>query len=140
VGLQKTKAFENVLGKSGIDEVIRRFSPFARSRVPLLMPFLIVEAKADNSSDGFDNILMQTAFPIWALLRMQENLRDLTTGYSSQTSPLVWFIANRGDCWRLYGCCVTKGAKYVSADQFDIDKTVQIKSLSRRLFSFGTVV
>jgi len=112
-GLRKTKAFETALNV--LDESVAEYSPFKACDDPLILPFLILEAKQEKSSDSFEDIQNQTAFPIWALLRLQENLRFHTAEQSSSVSPLVWFLANRGDYWRLYGCCTTNNPskKYV---------------------------
>ena len=80
-----------------------RSSPFKEGGTePLLFPFLVLEAKAEKSSNGFVDIQTQTMFPIRALLKLQE---DHTT--ENDLGPLVWFFANRGDSWRVYGCYVT---------------------------------
>jgi len=72
-GLQKTKAFETAL--SLLDESFAEYSPFKACDDHLLLPFLILEAKQEKSSDSFEDIQTQTAFPIWTLLKLQENLR-----------------------------------------------------------------
>lgn len=91
-------------------------SPFKDSVDPLLFPFLILEAKSETSSNGFDDIQVQTAFPIWSLLKLQEGLHAKVRNIGPETGPLVWFLANRGDAWRVYGCCATEEPRgYVSA-------------------------
>lgn len=84
-----------------------KFSPFKEGIEPLLFPFLILEAKSEGSAQGFDAIQTQTAFPIWALLRLQEDLHSRATDAELGTSPLVWFFANRGDAWRVFGCYIS---------------------------------
>ncbi|KAL2794338.1 hypothetical protein BJX66DRAFT_201489 [Aspergillus keveii] len=64
-------------------------------------PFLVVEAKSEKGTVGFDSIERQTAFPIRAMLDIQKHLETASSG---QMRPLVWFLANRGDEWRVYGC------------------------------------
>lgn len=123
-GLQLTRNFENALsqpmanppeGKEGysIGECIRT-SPFKEGIEPLIFPFLILEAKAEKSSNGFMDIQTQTMFPIQALLKLQEDLQHDPT--EANVGPLVWFLAYRGDSWRVYSCYVTndKPARYVS--------------------------
>jgi FPC/CPF motif-containing protein YcgG len=73
-------------------------------------PFLVIEAKSEKGTVGFDSIERQTAFPIRAMLDIQKRLE---TAGSAQMSPLVWFLANRGDEWRVYGC-VPRRARAVS--------------------------
>ena len=110
-GLQATKNFDQLLSKtvSGssngttIGELVRS-SPFKEGTEPLLFPFLILEAKSESSPRGFEDMQIQTAFPIYALLKLQEDLQALATG----ALPLAWFFANRGDAWRVYGCFVSK--------------------------------
>ena len=116
-GLQETKNFKdlfsrptvrssNLRGKT-IGESVRS-SPFKDVSDPLLFPFLILEAKSDKSSNGFDDISIQTAFPTYALLRLQEELARQVNDDKLDGGPLVWFFANRGDAWRVYGCYVTE--------------------------------
>jgi hypothetical protein len=120
VGLQETKAFEEIFEEFskefGDEEVVNRLTPFNDTLQPLLLPFLILEAKSERSADGFKKALVQTALPIWALLRLQEDVRVRASGDLSNTAPLVWYFANRGDSWRVYGCYITSDTpeKYVS--------------------------
>lgn len=81
-----------------------RFTPFKKRERPLIFPFLISEAKTERG-DSFEQCEAQTAFPIWNLLRLQEELQIYSKkGLDEQGGPLVWFFANRGEDWRLYGC------------------------------------
>jgi hypothetical protein len=118
-GLQATKNFDQLLsqtasgplGASGgttVGERVRS-SPFKEGTEPLLFPFLILEAKSESSSNGFGDIQIQTAFPIFALLKLQENLQAEAKASELGAIPLVWFFANRGDAWRVYGCFVSDG-------------------------------
>ena len=93
-GLRETRAFtDNAFALAGL-----RRSPFGDGRV--LYPFLIIEAKSEKGSRGFESIEMQTAFPIRTLLKLQN---DLSTASGSGIKPLVWFLANQGDEWKVYG-------------------------------------
>lgn len=103
VGLTETKSFSRLLNLSSTGESIRS-TPFAKLQDPLLFPFLILEAKQDRDSAGFEGAQRQTAFPIRELLRLQRGVYDLVPG--SSAAPLVWFIANRGDDWRVYACYI----------------------------------
>ena len=116
-GLRETRTFRDLLsrlnvrssdlqGKS-IGESVQS-SPFRDASDPLLFPFLIMEAKSEKSSNGFDAISVQTAFPILGLLRLQEDLARQVDDGKLDDGPLVWFFANRGDAWRVYGCYVTE--------------------------------
>ncbi|OBT81827.1 hypothetical protein VE02_09347 [Pseudogymnoascus sp. 03VT05] len=108
-GLKKTKAFAKILDADGRDcEEVSRCSPFKDCNDPLLFPFLIIEAKPEKRSVGFEETQTQTALPIWELLRLQEGIRAELLRDSHSASPLVWFFANRGDSWRVYGCYVTR--------------------------------
>ncbi len=84
-----------------------RHSPFADGKV--LYPFLIIEAKSEKGSPGFESIESQTAFPIRTLVKLQDDLQN-TCGIS--INPLVWFLANQGDEWRVYGS-VLDDSKFV---------------------------
>ncbi|KAL2866007.1 uncharacterized protein BJX67DRAFT_382389 [Aspergillus lucknowensis] len=73
-----------------------------KSDIDSCFPFLVLEAKSEKGSVGFESIERQTAFPVRAMLGIQKSLdsgADLP-----QIVPLVWFLANRGDEWRVYGC------------------------------------
>ncbi|OBT67658.1 hypothetical protein VE03_03436 [Pseudogymnoascus sp. 23342-1-I1] len=97
-GLKKSKSFAKILDVDGTDsDEDSRFSPFKDCNDPLLFPFLIIEAKPEKMSAGFQEIQTQTALPIWELLKLQESIRNDTLRESHSTSPLVWFFANRGD-------------------------------------------
>lgn len=84
-------------------EMMSSISPFGDKCEPLLFPFLILEAKA-NESPSFQLIQTQTAFPIRALLELQHKLRSHST--ILLPFPLVWFLANRGSEWRIYACFI----------------------------------
>jgi hypothetical protein len=120
-GLQETNNFEKLLSSPvpstpGCDADITlrelvRSSPFKDGVEPLLFPFLVLEAKSGKSSSGFFEIQTQTAFPIFALLKLQEDLlaRLRASGTADVAGrPLIWFLANRGDAWRVYGCCISE--------------------------------
>jgi hypothetical protein len=113
-GLRRTKHFDRVLSKRYLHEHpedgptrlisdVIPSSPFDTSVENLLFPFLIIEAKSEKGSVGFDNIQAQTAFPIRALLVLQDKLHQAANNDTIQIGrPLVWFIACQGDLWRLY--------------------------------------
>lgn len=74
----------------------------------VLFPFLIAEAKSgkDYAAD-FLACQHQTAFPIWKLLHLQEELEKVSQNSSPELGgPLIWFFANRGAIWKLYGCYI----------------------------------
>lgn len=119
-GLQATRNFQDLLSRSmprtsnrtdpiTVGDIIRS-SPFKAESDPLLFPFLVLEAKSESSPCGFDAIQAQTAFPIWSLLKLQEGLQSHKVDSESSFEPLVWFLASRGDAWRVYACSITKGA------------------------------
>jgi hypothetical protein len=146
-GLQATKNFDQLLSKTAsgslgaidgtsVGEIVRS-SPFKEGTEPLLFPFLILEAKSESSSNGFGDIQIQTAFPIFALLKLQEDLQAQATESESGVAPLVWFFANRGDAWRIYGCFVSNSetSRYVRVRLFplrlwsDPDKLILIQNV-----------
>jgi len=108
-GLQQTKRFEEVLGKitANIQMYNRKLiniTPFGARKDPILFPFLISEAKTERG-DSFESCERQTAFPIWRLLKLQHGLRHLSKRRVDELGgPLAWFISNRGEDWRVYGC------------------------------------
>ena len=97
-----------------LEELVRS-CPFKDGDEPLLFPFLVLEAKSEKSFSGFGAIQTQSAFPIFALLKLQEDLLTQAIDGHGPNRPLVWFFANRGDAWRVYGCCLsdTKPTNYV---------------------------
>ena len=117
-GLRKTTVFEDALcrpssqhthangGPKLVNEAIK-ITPFKRKDgEPLLFPFLILEAKSAKGDD-FDSMQKQTAFPIRTLLKMQADLQDLSgKEIAWQGGPLVWFLYNRGEDWRVAACFV----------------------------------
>jgi hypothetical protein len=72
-------------------------SPFKDRKI--LYPFLVIEAKSEKGSPGFESIETQSALAIRTCLVLQ---RDLETATGVSLHPLVWFIAYQGDEWRLY--------------------------------------
>lgn len=112
-GLRETSAFERALSacsklntaQSGTAALVRdavRCTPFRQDGDPLLFPFLILEAKSGKGQDSFSSIEKQTAFPIRTLLRLQEELQKQCRYHLAwQDGPTVWFLANKGEEWRV---------------------------------------
>ena len=98
-------------------------SPFKGDGESVLFPFLVLEAKSEKGSDGFGSTQIQTAFAIRRLLILQHDLKS-ATGRESQwgSGPLVWFLAHRGETWRV-------AAAYVQVEE-DVPHYVSFKSLS----------
>jgi hypothetical protein len=71
--------------------------PISGRRV--MLPFLVVEAKKEESAVGFRAIQHQSAFPVRRLLRAQASLGDRDEPYEP---CLVWFFAYQGEVWRLH--------------------------------------
>jgi hypothetical protein len=116
-GLNQTRNFDKLLSQPSVADdmsssqtlrAVIKTTPFKEGVEPLLFPFLVVEAKSEKSLNGFDDIETQTAFPIWTLLKLQDELRTAAEDDGSESSPLVWFFANRGDSWRVYSAYVVK--------------------------------
>jgi hypothetical protein len=115
-GLRQPAALKGVLDALRINEASDlRCNPFSISEDPIIFPFFILEAKAEQSSYGFHEAHIQTAFPILTLLQLQESVRVKASGSLSDQHPLVWYFAYRGDYWRVYGSYITDNAhkKYV---------------------------
>lgn len=109
-GLKHTDHLKSLLMSEKGQEL--RHSPFDGGLVSY--PFLILEAKAEKGAAGFSAVEDQTAFPIRTLLKIQQQLQTVSGSNNvNDPGPLVWFLANRGDEWRVYGC-VVEGNAYVS--------------------------
>ncbi len=108
-GLQQTRRFTKVLEdimtavQDRVSQAIQ-ITPFDNRTDPIIFPFLVSEAKTERG-DSFDACERQTAFPIWKMLVLQEDLEKETRRLlSEQGGPLVWFLSNRGEDWRVYVC------------------------------------
>ena len=76
---------------------------------PLLFPFLVMEAKSLKGGSNFDEIEIQTALPIRNHLKVQHELQHFESNKMEVPGgPLVWFFANVGEMWRVYGCYITR--------------------------------
>ncbi|KAI9830029.1 MAG: hypothetical protein M1819_005859 [Sarea resinae] len=105
--LVHNESLQKVLPKGGLSH-----SPF---RPPeLSFPFLVIEAKCAAANMDFLYAENQTAFPIRALLDLQKNLQESSgCAIGANDGPLVWFMAYKGDQWRVYGSIIDN-AKYRS--------------------------
>jgi hypothetical protein len=101
-GLGKTGVFKEYISSRHL-----RHSPFADGYG--LYPFLVIEAKSEKGSPGFESIENQTAFPLRTLVKLQHDLRLESV---CDINPLVWFLANQGDEWRVYAS-ILDGSKFV---------------------------
>lgn len=118
-GLRETKNFERALSADctslesqddvPVDKAIR-CSPFEMSQDPLLFPFLVLEAKSEKG-EGFASIEAQTAFSIRTLLKLQEDLQNRSDLQPAWNGPMVWFLANRGDSWRVAASFVDRSSE-----------------------------
>jgi hypothetical protein len=102
-GLEHTNTLKQHLPESRL----LRHSPFRDCLGSY--PFLIIEAKSEKGSPGFESVERQSAFPIRTFLKLQRGLQGIR---NVPINPLVWFMANQGDEWRVYACIVD-GTKYV---------------------------
>ncbi|KAH7128364.1 hypothetical protein B0J11DRAFT_603540, partial [Dendryphion nanum] len=69
----------------------------------LHFPFLIAEAKRGKGAENFEQIEIQTCFPIKYALQLQSELLKIPgNDIPVPGGPLVWFFANRGEDWRVY--------------------------------------
>jgi hypothetical protein len=73
----------------------------------LLFPFLVIEAKSRNG-DSFNACNRQAALPILKMLKIQEDLQMKSQMTLEYGGPLVWYIAFRGEDWRLSMCYISK--------------------------------
>ncbi|KAG2019335.1 hypothetical protein GB937_005249 [Aspergillus fischeri] len=102
IGLEHTTSLKQLLRSSQS----LRHSPFADGHVSY--PFVLIEAKSEKGSPGFESVERQSAFPLRTLLKLQQDLQQMN---HIPISPLVWFMANQGDEWRVYACIVD-GTRY----------------------------
>ncbi|KAL2811731.1 hypothetical protein BDW59DRAFT_155482 [Aspergillus cavernicola] len=103
-GLRVTRIFNHYLSRimdtgQTVEESVRT-TPFKPATDPLIFPFLLLEAKSDSAKDRFEDGMVQSAPPIQALLQLQEGLKSNAPG-DSRFAPLVWYLASRGDEWRV---------------------------------------
>jgi hypothetical protein len=62
-----------------------------------------MEAKAENSREGFDYAEVKSGLPIIGALKCQyEMMKIAANTVEVPGGPLVWFLANRGEDWRIY--------------------------------------
>lgn len=115
-GLRQTRNIENLLYDGvkrkfqdnraielQVHEVLGLRQPLTQTGDRLLFPFLVLEAKSASSSCSWHRIQLQTAFSIRTFLHTQNLLRAATGRHLKRhLDPLVWFLANRGEDWRLY--------------------------------------
>lgn len=104
-GLRQTAKLQSLL--AGNPDIVD--TPFEKSPSPSF-PFLLLEAKPEFGCPGFTSVEEQSAFPLRTLLNIQKNV---PTTAEARFEPLVWFMANQGDEWRIYAC-VPEGPKTVS--------------------------
>lgn len=107
IGLARTDILKQLtLGRKDEGDDLRH-SPFRAGHV--LYPFLILEAKNDKNGSGAQHIKRQTAFPIRTLVKLQQNLSSQS---ENGLDSLVWFLANRGEVWRV-SACIMDGSELV---------------------------
>jgi hypothetical protein len=124
-GFVETRRFREALNKLPAEsENEIQYRSFVKSAsYPIIFPFLVCEAKSEQSTDSFRDIEDQTMFTIHTLLKIQEELQNESAkhGISPPTCPMVWFFAYRGANWRIYICYTEKDKKgnsrYVSRTQ-----------------------
>ncbi|KAK3898509.1 hypothetical protein C8A05DRAFT_18929 [Staphylotrichum tortipilum] len=101
-GLRTTSELEDVLFSEDIRETIITH-PFRDDPPPVHFPFLVLEAKSEKGSGSLSGALHQSAFSIRELLEIQEHLRlEAGEGADWEAGPLVWFISNKGEAWKVY--------------------------------------
>ena len=124
-GFVETRRFREALNKlpAESENEIQYRSFVKNASYPIIFPFLVCEAKSEQSTDSFRDIEDQTMFTIHTLLKIQEELQNESAkhGISPLTCPMVWFFAYRGANWRIYICYTKKDKKgnsrYVSRTQ-----------------------
>ena len=120
-GLQRTTNFEKLLQELYAHDEPQRYPPRKiedvvnvsinpdNGGIPLLFPFLILEAKREKDTQNFEQMEIQTAFPIRNALKLQYDLVKIRGNTMDVPGgPLVWFFASRGEDWRVYGAVVNE--------------------------------
>lgn len=92
----------------------------------LLFPFLVIEAKSERGEPN-SACNRQTAFPIWKMLKIQEELQFKSHQTPEYGGSLLWYISYRGAEWSLSGCYT------VEKD----GKTCYVGLLSQHYFKLG---
>jgi hypothetical protein len=154
-GLQKTKNFELMLQSPYahddpphqpqrlVEDVVETtLNPDNRGS-PLLFPFLISEAKREKGAENFGQMETQTSFPIKHTLQLQYDIHH-TPGNTMDVpgGPLVWFLANRGEDWRVYAGHVQEKEgrlKYVGITSL-YSSTLSVLTKSSLSTTFGEAV
>ena len=113
-GLRVTRSLDHYLSKildtgQTVEESIRT-TPFKPATDRLIFPFLLLEAKSDGAKDRFEDGMVQSAHPIQILLQLQEGLKLNAPG-ESRFAPFVWYLASRGDEWRIYATYTTSNQR-----------------------------
>jgi hypothetical protein len=127
IGLRKTRAFETALDGLYIHEHETgqpattvadavEFTPFKDfGGEPLLFPFLVAEAKSGKGADTFDQIELQTSFPLRSSIKLQQDLQEVVGDrIKSGQDPLVWFFSWKGEDWRLYACYTRRSEEKIN--------------------------
>ena len=109
-----TRSLDHYLSKildtgQTVEESIRT-TPFKPATDRLIFPFLLLEAKSDGAKDRFEDGMVQSAHPIQILLQLQEGLKLNAPG-ESRFAPFVWYLASRGDEWRIYATYTTSNQR-----------------------------
>lgn len=149
-GLRQTRNIENLLNDTAKRRIEHETSfdgrqvqevlglplpdqPMNQSGDRQLFPFLVLEAKSGSSSDDWHSIQMQTAFSIRTFLETQNRLRAAAGPRSRwQCGPLVWFLSNRGEDWRLCVAYVEDGVHRPHAVG-----TVEFVSMNSQFYHFS---
>lgn len=109
-GLRRTRRIERILDladrRSDADDCFigsnLNSTPFHSDGEPLLFPFLVSEAKSEKSGSSWSDIEVQTSFAIRRVLLIQDGLWQAADREDNwEGGPLVWFLSNKGECWRV---------------------------------------
>ena len=99
-GLNSTEYFDRFLFAAN---PIVRSLPFREKVGSPHFPFLVLEAKSEeNSREDFPQMLEQTKPTIFTLLKLQADLRARACIDEQWPCPFVWYLAFKGERWRLY--------------------------------------
>lgn len=152
IGLRKTKAFDDVLEARNcrdsmgnrhartVQEIVQTSLMLNRSDSRLLFPFLFVEANRAQKTDSFDEMVVQTAFPIRHSLQLQWNLEIQPVNYRAILGgPLVWILAYHGEDWRVYAAHIQLKQDQPHYVSICVDTLSTVLMSSRRLTASGEI-
>lgn len=143
-GLRQTRNIENLMYDSikfGLEDPTRARSVQVHELLPqplnqtgdaLLFPFLVLESKSGTSGTDWHSIHLQTAFAIRTFLQAQIRLQTAAAeGSRRPINPVVWFLCNKGEDWKLSLAMVEKSQSLESEVFACVSNSIPPKLVAR---------